>query len=89
LSRFAILEIPEYTFSEFSEIAVTRLRKEHVDKSIGKVIAEKVWYELGSRDIRDVIKVGRLAGSSEDVSFVVNILKKRISKQQPYSCWNE
>ena len=78
LSRFAILEIPEYTFGEFSEIAVTRLRKEHVDKSIAKVIAGKVWNELSSRDIRDVIKVGRLAGSSEEVSFVVNILKKRI-----------
>jgi hypothetical protein len=27
LSRFAILEIPEYTFVEFSEITVTKLRK--------------------------------------------------------------
>jgi holliday junction DNA helicase RuvB len=77
LSRFAILEIPEYTFGEFSEIAVTRLRKEHVDKSIAKVIAGKVWNELNSRDIRDVIKVGRLASSIEEVSFVVKMLKKR------------
>jgi Holliday junction DNA helicase RuvB len=77
LSRFAILEIPEYTFGEFSEIAVTRLRKEHVDKSIAKVIAGKVWNELNSRDIRDIIKLGRLASSIEEVSFVVKMLKKR------------
>jgi MoxR-like ATPase len=64
LSRFVVLEIPEYTFEEFSEIAVTRLRKEKVDKYIAAVIAEKVWNELGSKDIRDVIKVSRLAGSS-------------------------
>jgi Holliday junction DNA helicase RuvB len=80
LSRFAILEIPEYTFDEFSEIAVTRLRKERVDKSFANVIAEKVWNELDSRDIRDVIKVGRLASSSEEVSFVVKMIKKTISK---------
>lgn len=78
LSRFAILEIPEYTFEEFAEIAVTRLRKEDVDERIARVIADNVWNELGSTDIRDVIKVGRLAGSSEEVSFVVNILKKRM-----------
>jgi Holliday junction DNA helicase RuvB len=80
LSRFAILEIPEYTFDEFSEIAVKRLRKERVDKSFANVIAEKVWNELDSRDIRDVIKVGRLASSSEEVSFVVKMIKKTISK---------
>jgi Holliday junction resolvasome RuvABC ATP-dependent DNA helicase subunit len=78
LSRFAILEMPEYTFEEFSEIAVTRLRKEHIKESIAKVMADRVWYELGSRDIRDVIKVARLASSSEEIPFVVKMLKKRI-----------
>ena len=78
LSRFAILEIPEYTFGEFSEIAVNRLKKEGVHELTARFIVEKVWNELGSKDIRDVIKVSRLASSSEDVSFVVKMLKKRI-----------
>jgi hypothetical protein len=73
-----MLEIPEYNFEEFSEIAITRLTKENVDKSIARVIADRVWYELGSRDIRDVIKVARLASSSEEIPFVVKMLKKRI-----------
>jgi holliday junction DNA helicase RuvB len=77
LSRFVVLEMSEYTFDEFSEIAVTRLRKEHLDKSIAKVIAEKVWNEIGSRDIRDVIKVARLASSIEEISFVVRMLNKQ------------
>jgi len=89
LSRFAIMEIPEYTFEEFTEIAVTRLTKEDVDESIATHIAEKVWNELGSKDIRDVIKVGRLASSSEEVTFVVKMLKKRISKSQYCACGNE
>jgi len=80
LSRFVILEMPEYTFEEFSEIAVNRLNKEGVDERIARLIAGKVWNELGSKDIRDIIKVGRLASSSEEVSFVVKMLKKSVSK---------
>jgi ATP-dependent Lon protease len=58
LSRFLVPEVPDYTFEEFSEIAVTRLRKENVDKILAVTIAHKVWNELGSNDIRDVVKVG-------------------------------
>lgn len=89
LSRFAILEIAEYTFEEFTGIALTRLARENIDKPIALSIAEKVWHELDSKDIRDVIKVGRLASSSEEVSFVVKMLKKRISKSQYSACGNE
>jgi Holliday junction DNA helicase RuvB len=89
LSRFAIMEIPEYTFEEFTEIALIRLGRENIDKPIALSIAEKVWHELDSKDIRDVIKVGRLASSSEEVTFVVKMLKKRISKSQYCACGNE
>jgi Holliday junction DNA helicase RuvB len=77
LSRFATLEVREYTFEEFTEIAVTRLTKEDVDESIATHIAEKVWNELGSKDIRDVIKVARLASSIEEIPFVVRMLNKQ------------
>jgi holliday junction DNA helicase RuvB len=86
LSRFAILEMPEYTFEEFTEIALVRLKKENVDESLAIIIADKVWSQL-SKDVRDVIKVGRLASSSEEVCFVVKMLKKTTSKSQ-YSCGN-
>lgn len=77
LSRFAVLNMPEYTFDEFSKIAVTKLRHESVDTSTAKVIAEQVWNELGSKDIRDVIKVGRLVKNVEDISFVVRMMKRK------------
>jgi Holliday junction DNA helicase RuvB len=89
LSRFVVLEVPEYTFEQFREIVVARLKKENIDKPKALAIAEKVWHELDSKDIRDVIKVGRLASSSEEVSFVVKMLKKRISKSQYCACGNE
>jgi hypothetical protein len=34
------------------------------------IIAEKVWYELGSRDIRDVVKVARLVNNQDDISRI-------------------
>ena len=74
LSRFAILEMPEYTFEEFSEIAVSKLRNENVDESLARSIAQKVWNGLGSRDIRDVIKVSRLASHVQDIDFVIKML---------------
>lgn len=75
LSRFVVLKIPGYTFDEFSEIAVTRLRKENIEDSTARFIVEKVWNELGSRDIRDIIKVARLANTPHEVSSVTNIIK--------------
>jgi Holliday junction DNA helicase RuvB len=75
LSRFAILEVPEYTFEEFTEIAVTRLRKEDINESTARVIAEKVWNELGSKDIRDVMKLARLASNEEEISFIIGMMK--------------
>lgn len=77
LSRFAVLEMPEYTFEEFYEIAVTKLKKEGIHELTAKLIVEKVWNELDSKDIRDVMKVSRLANSSQDVSFVVKMLNKK------------
>jgi len=70
------VEVPEYTYEEFSDIAIRRLAKEKVDINLATIIAEKVWTELGSRDIRDVIKVGRLADDSREVSYVIDIIKK-------------
>jgi Holliday junction DNA helicase RuvB len=77
LSRFVLLSIPEYTFEEFSDIAVTVLTHENVDAAMAKVIAKKVWHELGSKDVRDVIKIGRLSGSIHEVQYVVNILSNQ------------
>jgi Holliday junction DNA helicase RuvB len=78
LSRFLVLEIPEYSFEQFTEIAISRLTKENVDKEVASVITEKVWNELESRDIRDVIKVGRLARNIEEVSSIVRMMKRQI-----------
>jgi Holliday junction DNA helicase RuvB len=78
LSRFLILEVPDYTFEEFSEIAVSRLTKENVDKILAQAIVEKVWNELDSGDIRDVIKVGRLTSNIQEASSIVRMMKRQL-----------
>lgn len=77
ISRFAVLGMPEYTFEEFSKISITKLKKENVDERNAGVIAEKVWNELGSKDIRDVVKVARLASSIEEIPLVLRMLNKQ------------
>jgi hypothetical protein len=76
LSRFVILHVPEYSFEEFTNIAISRLAKEKVNRDMALVIAEKVWTELNSRDIRDVIKVARLLTNQEDIFPVIGIMKR-------------
>jgi Holliday junction DNA helicase RuvB len=75
LSRFLVLQIPEYSYEEFKEIALSKLSKENVDGDMASFIAEKVWNELGSRDIRDAIKVGRLANDIQQASLIVSMMK--------------
>jgi hypothetical protein len=68
------MEVPEYTFEEFSQISVARLARENIREGIARFIAERVWNELGSKDIRDVIKVGRLASDINDVPFIIKMM---------------
>jgi len=82
LSRFLILQIPEYTFEEFIEISVSRLQKENVNKQVANCIAERVWSEIGSTDIRDVIKVGRLASNIKDIPIIIKMMKSKQNRQE-------
>jgi len=75
LSRFLVLEVPEYTFEEFREIALAKLAKENIPEDIAASIAEKVWTVLDSRDIRDAIKVARLVTNQEDIYRIIGIMK--------------
>ena len=76
LSRFIVLVVPEYTFEEFVRIAVSRLGKENFDIYTAAFIAKKVWHELGSKDFRDVLKVGRLTENFADVESIIRIMKR-------------
>lgn len=75
LSRFVVLKIPEYTFREFKEIVMFRLANEGIQACTAEKIANSVWLELKSRNVRDAIKISRLATKPKDIEDVVKILK--------------
>jgi len=76
-SRFLVLEIPDYSFEEFIQITIKRLEKEKVDKHMATIIAEKVWYELDSSDVRDVIKIGGFVDNIPDISLIIKMMKNK------------
>jgi len=76
LSRFWVLNIPPYTDSQFRQIAEEVLViREGVDRQLARYIATKLTL-AGSRDIRDVVRIGRLAKNQADVDWLVELMRK-------------
>jgi hypothetical protein len=46
------------------------------DIELSLKIADTVWNKIKSRDIRDLLHVGKLSKTLDDVDFVVNTLQK-------------
>ncbi|MDQ3902988.1 MAG: AAA family ATPase [Thermoproteota archaeon] len=76
LSRFTVLEIPEYTYPEFEGISTRIVNK--LPQSTTIQIASSVW-KAGSRDIRDVLKIAKLCNlpdTEEDITRLIAIHDK-------------
>ena len=76
LSRFTVLEIPEYNYPEFEGISTRIVNKLPQNTVIH--IASSVW-KAGSRDIRDVLKIAKLcnpADGEEDIARLITIHQK-------------
>jgi MoxR-like ATPase len=76
LSRFTLFEIPEYSYPEFEAISV-RIVKKLPQNTVIQIVSS-VW-KLGSRDIRDVLKIAKLCNPSdgeEDISRLLSIHQK-------------
>jgi holliday junction DNA helicase RuvB len=71
--RFFIVKLEAYTYEQFCEITKQVLSSHNVDGGLASVIADAVWNN--SRDIRDCVKIGKLARSEEDVDFLVNMFQ--------------
>lgn len=76
-SRFMEFSLPPYTYDEFGDIAIKLLGKRYNhDKEVSLKIADTVWNKIKSRDIRDLLQVGKLSKTIVDVDFVINTLQK-------------
>jgi Holliday junction DNA helicase RuvB len=70
-SRFFIVKLQAYTYEQFYEITTRLLTSNqyNVDEEIARATAEAVWST--SRNIRDSMKISRMAKSAEDVNWLV------------------
>ncbi len=75
LSRFMVLHFKPYTFGSFTEVCTHILGKDGVQSDVAAAIADAVWNRLKSKDIRDCIKLGRLAKTKEDVGWIARTLR--------------
>ena len=75
LSRFIVLHFKKYKYENFREIAVHILTQEGISSEIATACADAVWLKMKSKDIRDCIKIGRLAKMKEDVDWIAGTLK--------------
>ena len=75
LSRFVVLHFKQYSFGSFHEVCAHMLSREGITPDVAAAIAEAVWIKLKSKDIRDCIKIGRLAKTKDDVEWIVQTLR--------------
>jgi replication-associated recombination protein RarA len=76
LSRFIIFHLKPYNLSKFIEVSNGILIKNDVPFDVANEISQVVWNKLKSRDIRDCIKIARLAKTIEDVEWIAKTLKQ-------------
>jgi Holliday junction DNA helicase RuvB len=69
-SRFFVVNLQGYMYEQFYEITVRLLTSDlyNVDEEIAQSTAKAVWRT--SRNIRDSIKIAKMAGSVEDVKWL-------------------
>jgi Holliday junction DNA helicase RuvB len=70
-SRFFVVKLRAYTYEQFSDITIRLLttNRYNIDKEIAVATIEAVWKT--SRNIRDSIKIAKMAKSVGDVNWIV------------------
>jgi Holliday junction DNA helicase RuvB len=84
-SRFMELHLDEYTFEEFMEITRRLVKKKYrLEREIAEKIGYSVWNKMQSKDVRDVLRIAKLAKSLSDVDWLVDVLMKYGRKKHDY-----
>jgi len=79
-SRFIVLQLEEWMYDQFLEIAKHLLAKKYgMNEVLSTIKADAIW-NSGPKDVRDLLKVGKLARSPEDVEWGVRTLQRYNSR---------
>src|SRR5215218_5385987 len=73
LSRFVVIKVGKYSYEQFKKVAMKVLmeRESMEDENLARAIVNKVWQKSSDNaNIRDVIKIARLAKNMHDIDLV-------------------
>ena len=71
LSRFRVMHLNEYEFSQFYEISIKKLLAEGLHKKSAHEIAISVWEQLPNPNIRNCVQIGRLVKNEPDIEMAI------------------
>ncbi|MGC2573168.1 MAG: hypothetical protein WA364_16775 [Candidatus Nitrosopolaris sp.] len=71
LSRFRVMHLNEYSFSQFYEISVKKLLAEGLDNKSAHEIATSVWEQLHNPNIRNCVQIGRLVKNEPEIEMTI------------------
>jgi len=71
LSRFRVMYLNQYDFSQYYEISVKKLLAEGLDKKTAHEIAISVWEQLSNPNIRNCVQIGRLVKNELDIQMAI------------------
>jgi holliday junction DNA helicase RuvB len=71
LSRFRVMYLNEYEFSQYYEIAVKKLLAEGLNKKTADEIAISVWEQIPNPNIRNCMQIGRLVKNEPDTEMAI------------------
>jgi replication-associated recombination protein RarA len=76
-SRLMEFHLPEYNFDEFREIVeMLTANRYRLNTEIADRISFVVWYEMGTKDVRDALQLAELVRSIDDVEKTAKTIMK-------------
>jgi holliday junction DNA helicase RuvB len=71
LSRFRVMHLNRYDFSQFYEISVKKMLTEGLNENVADQIAISVWEPLPNPNIRNCVQIGRLVKNEPDIKMAI------------------
>jgi len=71
LSRFRVMYLNEYTYSQFYEISVRKLIAEGLSHRAADEIAKSVWEQLPNPSIRNCVQIGHLVKNESNIQIAI------------------
>jgi len=71
LSRFRIMYLNKYHFSQFYEISTKELLAEELSNYAADEITKSVWEQLPHPNIRNCVQIGRLVKNEQNIEMAI------------------